>query len=57
MLESVTEKLSDYDRKIFGTITKYWAVAVRCVRGKEFLAELLGTFMLVVSARYCVLEG
>ena len=49
MLDKVTEKLSDYDRKVFGTITKYWAAAVKFVRAREFLAELLGTFMLVVS--------
>ena len=50
MLDDFKAKVSDYDRKVFGTITKYWARAVRFVRAKEFLAEMLGTFMLVVSA-------
>ena len=47
--EQIEKYIADYDRKIFGSINKYWAKAVKLVRAKEFLAELLGTFILVVS--------
>ena len=42
-------RLVFYDAKVFGAINRYWAMAVRFVRAKEFFAELLGTFMLIVS--------
>ena len=31
------------------TVTKYWAKAVKVIRGREFFAEFLATFMLIVS--------
>ena len=46
------QQIADYDKMIFGTINKYWAKAVKLIRAKEFFAELLGTFILVVST-YC----
>ena len=37
------------------TITKHWAKAVKVIRGREFFAEFLATFMLIVSqaAQHC----
>ena len=52
-MESFNEfqrRLSYYDMKVFGTINQYWAAAVKFIHMKEFFAELLGTFMLIVSA-------
>ena len=43
------QHIANYDRVIFGTITKYWAKGIKLIRAKEFFAELLGTFILVVS--------
>ena len=48
-MEKLTSCATEYDKKIFGSINKYWAKAVKLIRAKEFFAELLGTFMLVVS--------
>jgi hypothetical protein len=45
-----TDIVDHYDKKVFGTITKYWAKIVKLLRAKEFLAEFLGTFVLVVSS-------
>ena len=39
-----------YEKKVFGTVNEYWAAAIKFVRAKEFFAELLGTFVLVVSS-------
>ena len=47
--EQIAQYIANYDKKIFGTINKYWAKAIKLIRAKEFLAELLGTFILVVS--------
>lgn len=33
------------------TVTKYWAKAVKLIRAREFFAEFLATFMLMVSAQ------
>ena len=38
-----------YDKKVFGAINEYWATAVWFIRAREFFAECLGTFVLVVS--------
>ena len=38
-----------YDAKVFGIINQYWAAAVKFVHAKEFFAEFLGTFILIVS--------
>ena len=48
-MEKFNDCVDRYDKKIFGTINKYWAKAVKLLRAKEFLAEFLGTFVLVVS--------
>ena len=48
-MEKFTDCVDRYDKKVFGTINKYWAKTVKFLRGKEFLAEFLGTFVLVVS--------
>ena len=48
-MEKFTKCVDRYDKKIFGTINKYWAKTVNYLRAKEFLAEFLGTFVLVVS--------
>ena len=48
-MEKITDRVDYYDKKIFGAINKYWAKAVKLLRAKEFLAEFLGTFVLVVS--------
>ena len=48
-MEKLTNCVTEYDKKFFGTINEYWAKAVKFIRAKEFFAELLGTFMLVVS--------
>jgi hypothetical protein len=44
-----TDIVEHYDKKLFGSINKYWAKIVKLFRAKEFLAEFLGTFVLVVS--------
>ena len=49
VMEQIVQHIADYDKMIFGTINKYWAKAVKLIRAKEFFAELLGTFILVVS--------
>ena len=51
-MEKLTNCVTEYDKKFFGTINEYWAKAVKFIRAKEFFAELLGTFMLVVSIIY-----
>ena len=43
-----------YDKKVFGIINQYWSATVKFLRAKEFLAELVGTFMLVVSFKYYI---
>lgn len=48
-MEECTSRVAYYDKKVFGTVNEYWATAVRFIRAKEFFAELLGTFILVVS--------
>ena len=48
-MEKFTKCADRYDKKIFGTINKYWAKTVKYLRATEFLAEFLGTFVLVVS--------
>ena len=48
-MEDFVHRVSYYDKKTFGTINEYWAKAVRLIRAKEFFAEFLGTFVLVVS--------
>ena len=45
-----------YDKKVFGTINEYWATAVRFIRAREFFAECLGTFVLVVSNSFVTLK-
>jgi acyl-ACP thioesterase len=50
VMKQIKQHISDYDKMIFGTMNKYCAKAVRLIRAKEFLAELLGTFILVVSS-------
>ena len=51
VMEQIVQHIADYDKMIFGAINKYWAKAVKLIRAKEFLAELLGTFILVVSIK------
>ena len=51
-LQHIAQHIADYDKMIFGTINKYWAKAIKLIRAKEFFAELLGTFILVVSIHY-----
>ena len=48
-MEKLTSCVTEHDKKFFESINKYWAKAVKVIRAKEFFAELLGTFMLVVS--------
>ena len=49
-MEKFTNIVDRYDKKLFGAINKYWAKTVRFLRAKEFLAEFLGTFVLIVSS-------
>jgi hypothetical protein len=51
VMKQIKQHIADYDKMIFGTMNKYWAEAVKLIRAKEFLAELLGTFILVVSSK------
>lgn len=37
------------DTKVFRAINNHWAAAVRRVHMREFFAELVGTFVLIVS--------
>ena len=48
-MEDFAHRVSYYDKKAFGIINQYWATAIKFVRAKEFFAEFLGTFVLVVS--------
>ena len=48
-MEHIVQQISHYDKIVFGAINKYWARAVKSIQAKEFFAELLGTFILVVS--------
>ena len=52
-MKQVVQQIDEYDKMIFGTLNKYWAKAIEMIRAKEFLAELLGTFILVVSNNTC----
>ena len=49
-MKKFTDIIDRYDRKLFGAINKYWAKIVKFLRAKEFLAEFLGTFILVVRS-------
>ena len=49
-MEDFRRHYSYYEKKVFGTVNEYWAAAIKFVRAKEFFAELLGTFVLVVSS-------
>ena len=53
-MEDFARRVSYYDHKIFGAINAYWAAAAKFVHAREFLAELLGTFVLVVSLSICM---
>ena len=44
-----THHYSYCEKKLFGTVNEYWAKAIKFVRAKEFFAEFLGTFVLLVS--------
>ena len=48
-MEDFSRYYSCYNKKIFGKVNESWAAAVKLVRAKEFLAEFLGTFVLLVS--------
>ena len=48
-MEHIVQQISNYDKIVFGAINKYWTKAVKSIQAKEFFAELLGTFILVVS--------
>ena len=48
-MEQVVQHIDECDKMIFGTLNKYWSRAIKIIRAKEFFAELLGTFILVVS--------
>ena len=50
-MEDFTRRVSYYESKIFGSISVYWAAAAKFLHAREFFAELLGTFVLVVSLR------
>ena len=49
-MKKFTDIIDRYDKKLFGAINKYWAKTVKFLRAKEFLAEFLGTFILVVRS-------
>ena len=49
-MEDFTRRYTYYEKKLFGGVNEYWAAAIKFVRAKEFFAELLGTFVLVVSS-------
>lgn len=38
-----------YERQLFGKVSEYWAAAIKFIRAREFFAEFLGTFVLLVS--------
>jgi glycerol uptake facilitator-like aquaporin len=44
---------SYYNLKVFGKVNEHWAAAIKFVRAREFFAEFLGTFMLLVSYMQC----
>ena len=48
-MEDFSRCYSYYNKKVFGKVNESWAAAVKFVRAKEFLAEFLGTFVLLVS--------
>lgn len=48
-MDDFRHRVCYYEKKVFGYINEYWATAVNFIRAKEFFAELLGTFVLVVS--------
>ena len=48
-MEDFRRRYTYYEKKLFGVVNEYWATAVKFVRAKEFFAEFLGTFVLVVS--------
>lgn len=48
-MEDFIHRCSYYEKKFFGTVNEYWAKVIKCVRAREFFAEFLGTFVLIVS--------
>ena len=54
-MEKIKDRVSSFDKRVFATINKYWAKAIKIVRAKDFLAEILGTFVLVVRMTACKL--